>query len=201
MSRASDAELLARTPVDGSAFGEFYARYERPVIVYMRRRTRAPEFAADLAAETFARALDSVAQFDPSRSTDGSAAPWLFGIARNTLLMSVRRGQIADEARRRIALVEPLVMDDAALRRIDQTSLSNSALADAVQSLPIEEQKAVLARIVGDQSYGEIADYLECSELVARKRVSRGLGRLRARLGHSLEDGRQPTRDQAVNEK
>jgi len=40
----------------------------------------------------------------------------------------------------------------------------------------------LLARIVDERDYPEIAESLECSELVVRKRVSRALEALRASL-------------------
>lgn len=48
--------------------------------------------------------------------------------------------------------------------------------------LPIDQQTPVRARILDELSYGEIAAQLQTSELVIRKRVSRGLAALRERL-------------------
>ena len=52
----------------------------------------------------------------------------------------------------------------------------------ALAGLPADQREAVLARIVDERDYGEIAADLR-SESVARKRVSRGLARLRDQLG------------------
>lgn len=49
--------------------------------------------------------------------------------------------------------------------------------------LPAEQRDAVLARVVAERSYTQIAADLEVSEAVVRQRVSRGLGVLRGRLG------------------
>ena len=57
-----DDELLSRARRDPAAFGTFYERHERLVLGYFMRRTRDPELAADLAAETFAVALVARAQ-------------------------------------------------------------------------------------------------------------------------------------------
>lgn len=48
--------------------------------------------------------------------------------------------------------------------------------------LPPDERAAVRARVIDERPYGEIARSLGCSEMVVRKRVSRGLARLRAGL-------------------
>src|SRR2546430_1183570 len=57
-----DNALLAGGPVD---FGSFYARHEDAMLTFFLRRTGSAELAADLAAETFARALEGRRRFDP----------------------------------------------------------------------------------------------------------------------------------------
>jgi RNA polymerase sigma-70 factor (ECF subfamily) len=52
-----------------------------------------------------------------------------------------------------------------------------------VGELPAEQRAAVTARVVDERAYGEIAQELRLSEQVVRKRVSRGLARLRAAMG------------------
>jgi DNA-directed RNA polymerase specialized sigma24 family protein len=48
--------------------------------------------------------------------------------------------------------------------------------------LPADERRAVELRVIDERDYGEIATELRCSELVVRKRVSRGLAHLREQL-------------------
>ena len=86
----SDAELLQRSATDRRAFGVFYERHERSVLGFLGGATRSADLAADLTAETFAAALESVERFDPAR---GTPSLWLFGIARNVLASSARRGR------------------------------------------------------------------------------------------------------------
>ena len=45
-----------------------------------------------------------------------------------------------------------------------------------------EERFAVRSRVLAERPYSEIATELQCSELVIRKRVSRGLARMREQL-------------------
>src|ERR1700754_4819637 len=94
---ATDETLLASAGRDRAAFGVFYERHERSVLGFFGAVTRRPELAADLTAETFAAALDGVAAFDPER---GTPRMWLFGIARNLLAGSARRGRGEAAARR-----------------------------------------------------------------------------------------------------
>ena len=66
----------------------------------------------------------------------------------------------------------------AAFRR----DISAIALRDALASLEAVEREAVIRRVVLEESYRAIAADLRCSEPVVRKRVSRGLARLRESL-------------------
>jgi RNA polymerase sigma-70 factor (ECF subfamily) len=173
----SDEELLARTGSDRRAFGVFYERYERALLGYFGAVTRSAELAADLTAETFAAALESHGSFDAAR---GSARMWLFGIARNVLASSLRRGRVEAEARRRLGLQPLLIADD----QLDAIALLIEREGDALvrewlAALPPEQAQALRARVLDGREYAEIAGELRCSEAVVRKRVSRGLGRLR----------------------
>jgi RNA polymerase sigma factor (sigma-70 family) len=173
---APDEQLLARTRGEPSAFGVFYRRHEDRVLGYFLARVGDPEVAADLTAETFAAALASAHRFRSRKKKPASA--WLFGIARHKLAMSRRSGRVEARARRRLGMA-PLVLTDEAIGRIEE--LDRTALA-LVDDLPVDQQDAVKARVIDERDYPEIAKDLRCSEAVVRKRVSRGLGTLRARM-------------------
>jgi RNA polymerase sigma-70 factor (ECF subfamily) len=173
-----DAALLAALATSPDAFTALYRRYERPLLGYLVRRTRSPELAADLAAESFAAALESLRR---EAGPSDAFGPWLFGIARNKLADSARRGRVEEGARRRLAM-EPIALTDAALEQIDELG-DDARLAELVAALPEDQRAALMARIVEEREYDDIAGALDVSPLVVRKRVSRGLSALRARLG------------------
>ncbi len=52
-------------------------------------------------------------------------------------------------------------------------------VTELLDRLPDEQRDAIRARILDERPYGEIAGELQTSELVVRKRVSRGLAALR----------------------
>jgi RNA polymerase sigma factor (sigma-70 family) len=149
------------------------------MLAYFMRRVRSAELAADLTAETFAHALASRTRF----RRRGPAAAWLFGIARNVLAKSLRRGQVEDRGRRRLGMTE-LVLDDESVRLIKAMS-SESVVDEALAALPPDQRDAVRARVLDEDSYQEIAQRMRCSTGVVRQRVSRGLARLRAHLEES----------------
>jgi RNA polymerase sigma factor (sigma-70 family) len=176
----TDAELLRRAvdAADGDAFAELYRRHVDAVLAYLRRRVPTPELALDLTAETFAVAIADAHRF----RGDGPVAAWLYGIARIKLLEALRRGRVEDEARRRLHH-EPLVLTDDDLEEVEaRADRGNSALAAGLADLPEPTRAALLARIVDEEPYEDIAARLACSEQVVRQRVHRGLRRLRAAL-------------------
>ena len=176
----ADAELLAAAAAgDGEAFAAFYRRHLAEVLAYLRRETGDRELAADLAAEVFAAVLLSAGRYQPQRD---SALAWVIGIARHKLLMSWRQGRVQERARRRLGL-EPLALDDLDLERVDQFADAGvGRLEEMLDGLPALEREAVRWRVVDELGYDQIAAQLGCSAMVVRKRVSRGLRRLRDQL-------------------
>jgi RNA polymerase sigma-70 factor (ECF subfamily) len=177
----SDEVLLACTAGDPEAFAVFYRRHLRAVLAYLLRRTRRSDLATDLAAETFAAALESAPRFTAEGS--GAARGWLFTIAAHKLADAARRKRVADEARRRLGMA-PLVVDDELGRaeELHDARALSATLEGLVADLPVPQRRAVLARIVNERSYADIAAELECSPALVRKNVSRSLGSLRRRL-------------------
>lgn len=177
-----DDRLLEMAHTTPGAFGLFYGRHAGPMLTYMARRVREPEVAADLTAEVFAAALEAAPNFDASR---GSAAGWLYGIAHHKLADALRSGAVEDRARRRLGIGALHVADDDLERVRELASLDAQAVRAALAQLPAAEREAIHARIVDERPYEEIAGEVATSPLVVRKRVSRGLTRLRTILGES----------------
>jgi RNA polymerase sigma-70 factor (ECF subfamily) len=175
-----DARLLAESATDPAAFAEFYERYERAVLVFMLRRTASPEVAADLTAEVFASALEAVNGF---RYTGAPPAAWLFRIARNVLIDSYREARVQNGVRQRLGMPPLTLTDEIAehLARLAAQAEGEEALK-LLSHLPAEQQVAVIAHILDDRGYDEIASELQCSPSVVRKRVSRGLAVLRRQM-------------------
>jgi len=61
-----EAALLRGAVSDAEAFAAFYPLFERRVLGFLMRATLRAELAADLTAETFARALESVESYNPT---------------------------------------------------------------------------------------------------------------------------------------
>jgi RNA polymerase sigma-70 factor (ECF subfamily) len=176
-SSRSDQELLAATYAgDAPAFGEFFARHSRSVLGYIRRRVGNAELAADLTAETFAAALVAVHRGRASEVPEGAA--WLRGIARHKIIDSYRQGKLEDEARRQLGMERLLpVAED--LESIDRLTTGDTPVHDALERLSLQDREAVIERVVQERGYTDIAREHHTSEATVRKRVSRGIARLR----------------------
>jgi len=74
-----------------------------------------------------------------------------------------------------------LALDDELIERIE-ASVGDQPALELLATLPDDQRDALRARVIEERSYGEIAGELACSESVVRKRVSRALATLRARL-------------------
>jgi RNA polymerase sigma-70 factor (ECF subfamily) len=179
---ADDDALLMRFKAgDGDAFVAFYRRHVAAIVGFFLRRTGDPELTADLTAEVFAAALLAAGRYRPG---ERPALAWLYGIAAHKLADSRRRGRVEDRARQRLSL-EPLALDDDGIERVHE--LANGAedetpLRHAIDALPAAQRDAVLARVVAERPYAQIAASMDCSELLVRQRVSRGLRALRSHL-------------------
>ncbi len=172
MDVRSDAALLQAARTDARAFRELYNRYADRVLGYHLRRCRDDDAAHELTAETFAQAWLVRARFRDE--CGGSAGPWLFGIARNVLLASVRRKALEAGARERLGMltspaVEP---EESWLEGLDE----------ALDELPESQREAIRLRVVDDLAYADVAAALGTSQAAARVRVHRGLSALRTRL-------------------
>lgn len=164
-----DRELLAAAGGDPDAFAAFYRRHVRGVLAYVTRQAGSND-AGDLVAEVFATALVHRRRFDPAR---GSAEAWLIGIARHKIWDARRRGAVEARMCRRLGIHLP--EEDVSEAQLDNGS-------ELLEALAPEQRRAVEARVLGDQSYAEIARRESVSEVVARKRVSRALAALRSRF-------------------
>jgi len=169
----TDSQLLAAADRDPSAFAELYRRHVPRVHAWHARRLEWA--AADLTAETFARAWIARRGFRDQR--DGSALPWLLGIAHNVLRESARRERVESRARERLGLPLHLADEDGYAAVEERLSVSG-AMAAALGGLPDHERDAVELRVIEELPYDEVARRLQIRPAAARLRVSRALRRL-----------------------
>lgn len=171
----TDAQLIAASKTDASAFRELYDRYAEPIHRLNLARSRDRDAALDLTAETFAQAWLSLDRFRDLAG--GSAAPWLYAIARNVLVTSVRKRTLERRARDRLGL---LVAREGDAHAPDDRWIDG--LDDELASLSPELRQAVTLRVLDDLSYSDVAAATGTTVGAARVRVHRGLNVLRQRV-------------------
>ena len=170
-----DAELLVLE--DPDAFAELYDRHAGQILTWSS--VRVGDYGADLTAEVFAAAWHSRKRFRDEH--DGSALPWLYGIAHNVFRSSLRKRRVEYGARERLGL--PLTVMHAEFEAVDDRLSFPAAVLQAVANLPDSERELLVLRLVEERPYREIAQRLQCTPVAARLRVSRSLRRLHLALG------------------
>jgi RNA polymerase sigma factor (sigma-70 family) len=178
----TDAQLLAAAETDSHAFREVYDRYAEAIHRFHLGRTRARDAALDLTAETFAQAWLSRERFKDI--ADGSAAPWLFAIARHVLVASVRRHRLEQSACERLGILSAV---DRADTPAEASELWLEGLDEALAGLTPDLRQAIRLRIVDDLSFDDVAELMGTTPGAARVRVHRALAALRNRLLQTKE--------------
>jgi RNA polymerase sigma-70 factor (ECF subfamily) len=126
--------------------------------------------------ETFLTAYDGAAAF----RGDAPIRAWLLGIARR---ICARRLEVRTrQARRARLLREDEANDDEAPDALVEDLRRSARVRAALDDLRPTEREALLLRFEGELTYAEIGDALGIDEATARKRVSRGLSRIRSQL-------------------
>ena len=134
-----------------------------------------PAWAEDLAQETLLTALER-----PPVCAHGerSLRTWLARVLRNRIRLG-RRGELRRRARERAA-AQPERL--ASTSYVVERAAIHRAVVDAVLALEEPYRSAVLLRYFDGLSVSRLAERVSIRPEAARKRVSRGLAMLRARL-------------------
>jgi RNA polymerase sigma-70 factor, ECF subfamily len=173
----TDSELIRRAREDPEALGELYLRWKDPLFSWFRARVPETD-ASELTAELFAQVALNLGRFRDEM--DGSAGPWLYGIGKNLLRRYFERGRVEREARSRLGM--PLRSYESEFEEVDERLAAEGAgLTAALEALPAGQRAALELRVLEGRRYDEIANALDCTEVAARLRVMKALGRL-ARL-------------------
>jgi RNA polymerase sigma-70 factor (ECF subfamily) len=172
----ADAELWDRA-VRGepAAFGVLFERHARSVYNHCFRRTASWADAEELTSAAFLEAWRRRADLRP---LDGSARPWLLGVANN-LLRNHRRSR----RRFRAALVrlpdpvpQPDPADDVAGRLADERRMRR--VLELVERLPARDQEVLALCAWSELTYQEAAAVLGVPVGTVRSRLARARARL-----------------------
>ncbi len=169
--REPDPMLLARAAAgDPACFEDLICVFQHPLWRFLTHLLGDEHLAEDATQETFLRVHRALPGFE-GRS---QFSTWLFGIARNVGLDSLRR------QRRRPHVVGPITADPAA-----NTTLGVSVeIAEALASLPLIQREALLIIEVLGLSYREAAEMTGVAEGTFKSRVYHARQHLHMWLRH-----------------
>jgi RNA polymerase sigma factor (sigma-70 family) len=158
-------------------FEQVYVRNVDVLMGYFARRCRDPQTVADLTSETFVRAVDGFAGFDPGRGSDRA---WLFGIATRVFARHCEQSAGSRNAVARLGGHRPLDEDEVGelAERID-AEREGAALLQRCAQLPAVERAAIELVDLEELTPKEAALVLGVSRAAFRKRLSRARSRLR----------------------
>jgi RNA polymerase sigma-70 factor (ECF subfamily) len=172
---AGDGELLQRIAMGSEeAFRMLWDRFGAAVYTVCRRRLGDSGAAEDATQEAFTSVWRRAGTFDPAR---GSAAGWLYAVARNAAAQLVRRGQ---------AGATLTVLDDQTADT-EHDPVIGLAVHAALTRLPPTEREVLELAYFEDMTQTEIAERLRLPLGTVKTRTRAGLHRL---AGY-LEDGQE----------
>jgi len=182
--RAADEALLAAFLVgDDDAFGELVRRYERLVVSIVRRYTRTPEDARDLAQRTFLRAFVA-ARRTLGRDPQG-AFPfrrWLVRVAVNLAKNHLRNELRFDRAGASLRALGPAEAPPVGADQLLRAERAARLRAEVLR-LPRRQREVLTLRIDAELPFAEIAEVLGITENAAKVTFHHGSRRLREALG------------------
>lgn len=161
---------------DSEAFGRIYDIYYERIYRFAYYKVGNVADAEDIAAQTFAGALRTIANF---RWTGSSFDSWLFRIANNVTIDLYRKmGK---------AKLEP-IDEHMTIAAASDTSaeaiggVEHSRVRGLIDELPEEQKRVLILKFIVGMSNKEVGTSIDKSEGAVKALQFRGLSRLRAML-------------------
>ena len=181
----TDVELMLGVKAgDDTCFEQLLGKYRAPLVSFLYRMVRDRSTAEDLAQEAFLRVFRARSSYAP----DAKFTTWLFRIATNLALNSLRDGK---RRHREFSIDGPGDSERPLPEIADPRAAIEERLADrdragviwqAVAALPEKQRAAVLLHKYHDLGYDEIARILGCSQSALKSLLFRAYETLRVRL-------------------
>ena len=198
---SSDKELTTRAPTKAELREQTRGLFEEQALPFLdqlyaaaMRMTRNPSDAQDLVQETFVKAFAAFAQYEQGTNLKA----WLYRILTNTFINAYRKKQrepyqgtideLEDWQLGGAESTTAMSGRSAEAEAIDH--LPDSAVKDALQSIPEDFRLAVYFADVEGFSYQEIAEIMKTPIGTVMSRLHRGRRLLRELLaGYAVERG------------
>jgi RNA polymerase sigma-70 factor (ECF subfamily) len=164
---------------DRAAFATLFGHFAPRVKAYLQRRGSGASQAEELAQEAMLAVWRKATLYDPARAT---AAAWVFAIARNLWIDTLRRSRLSLPPPDPSDDPVPIPLADALLTAEDRARRLHAALQD----LRPEQMESLQLAFFDDRSHKEIEQMLGVPLGTVKSRLRLAMSRLRALLGNDL---------------
>ncbi len=149
-----------------------YREYRGHVYRFLLRKTGNHHDAEDLTQRVF---TDATAALRNAERAPRVALAWLYSVAERRLVDEIRRRV---NARRAL----PLFTDDPAAPDSAYSREVATVLRASIGSLPADQRRVLVSKLLEGRSFAEIADRLGTSEAACKMRLSRAIAKIREDL-------------------
>jgi RNA polymerase sigma-70 factor, ECF subfamily len=166
---------------DLDALAAVMAQYQHRLYRFLFRLTQDPALADDLFQQTWLRIMERIGRYDARRQF----TPWLFCVARNLAIDTLRKRQLAsldavDD--RGVAPIERLITHERdPLEQLLDFERS-AALTAALAGLPFIHREVLTLRFEEEMKLEQISEVLDVPLSTVKSRLLRALENLRGRL-------------------
>ena len=160
---------------DRSAFAALFDHFAPRVKAYLLRLGASPALAEDLAQEALLSLWRKAHLFDPAKA---SAATWLFTVARNLRIDTIRRERRPELAPEDFMPESEPAADDGLAQADDE-----ARLRAALKELPADQIQVVELSFFADKPHSQIAAELDIPLGTVKSRLRLAMARLRRNLG------------------
>jgi len=162
---------------DRAAFADLFAYFGPRVKAWMLRAGSNPTAAEELAQETMLAVWQKARLFDPARA---GASTWIFTIARNLRIDSLRRERHPSEL---MLDTEDEAEGPMQADRVLAISQQETRIRSALTLLPPEQADVIRKAFFEDKVHAEIEKELGIPLGTVKSRLRLAMNRLRAALG------------------
>jgi len=168
--------LLRLKSGDQEALSVLYYFYSDALLKYVQRAARSPFLAEDVVHDTFLKIWQGRSNVDPSKPFK----PYLFVIARHTLLSLLKRARLEADILSEIKRYAG--EEDQSTQRLLEYNESQDLVNEAIDQLSPQVKRTFLYCRIQGMSYKQAALALNVTESTVNKHISKALQSIRAHL-------------------